>query len=160
MEPADSWLCDPDQIEQKLREIASSFVPNATGLIVANEIRRQAGNIDLMPKGSVQKSLPELTELIQERTTKESLRLNSILDAATINGLTESIYDQLQASLASGTDEWKCQVPGKQILSKFSSLAHMPEGRLKTLYIQESENADANPFEEIIEIFSDFSNCS
>ncbi|MBN1665144.1 MAG: ATP-binding protein [Deltaproteobacteria bacterium] len=53
MEPADSWLCKPDGIDIVLREIACEHIPYASVLIVANERRRAAGNVDVMLKRNV-----------------------------------------------------------------------------------------------------------
>ena len=59
--------------------------------------------------------------------------------------------------LAKSKDEWKKHVPGKPIFSQFCAKAKISEGRLKTLYIQNSDDADKNPFSEIYEIFEQFS---
>ena len=157
MEPETSWLCDPEKIESQLRDIAREHIPYAASLIVANDRRRVAGNVDIMLKGCQGKSKEELLQSIQERSKSEIGRINTSLDSAAVAEQLSKIYDALEKSINDGTESWKSDIPGKAIFRTFCSKANIPPGRLKTLYIQQTEEMETNPFSELIETFEQFS---
>ncbi len=157
MEPETSWLCDANQIESKLCEIAKEHLPYAVSLIVANERRRIAGNIDIMIKGCQGKSKDELTQAIREKSISEADRINASLNSDSVSEQLAKIFDELESSIDDGSGSWKYNIPGKAIFKTFCSKASISPGRLKTLYIQQAEEMENSPFDEIIEIFGHFS---
>lgn len=157
MEPADSWLCNPEEIDKVLRDIAREHIAYATALIVANDRRRAAGNVDVMLKGCQGKSVDELIAMFAERSEKERTRIHSALDTSTIATSVTTIFHKLSSEVETGNSSWKNDVPGKAVLSAFCARAKIPDGRLKTLFIQEAERASLSPFAEIVDIFSQFS---
>lgn len=158
MEPVDSWLCNPDEIDRVLSEIARNHISYATVLIVSNERRRAAGNVDVMIKGCQGKSIEELVAMISERSDQEKERVHAALDTSSMSTSVRNVFRKLEDEINSGKGNWKNDIPGKAIFSTFCARAKIPDGRLKTLYIQEAEHAEDNPFSEIIEIFFSFSN--
>lgn len=156
MEPADSWLCKPDEIDKVLRDIARDHISYATALIVVNDRRRSAGNVDVMLKGCQGKSIDELVGMFTERSSQERERVQTALDVSSLSTSVTNVFRTLEDEINSASDNWKRDIPGKAILSTFCARAKIPDGRLKTLYIQESERASVNPFSEIVEIFSMF----
>ena len=157
MEPNDSWLCDPVRISGVLRDIAREHLPYAAALTLSNERRRAAGNIDIMLKGCQGKTKENLTVEVSELSKAEAERVANILNHDHVAESFMSIYEELEQSLGDGCDQWKSDIPGKPVLKTFCNRASIPAGRLKTLYIQEAENIDDNPFAEIIDTFGQFS---
>lgn len=158
MEPSGSWLCSPNEIAEVLRRIAHEHISYAAALIVSNERRRVAGNVDVMLKGCHGKSIDELVGMLVERSTQERERIHTALDANTMAMSIETVYRRLEGEINAGNGNWKNDIPGKAVLKTFCARANIPDGRLKMRYIQESERAEANPFSEIVEIFSQFAN--
>lgn len=158
MEPEESWLRQPEEIDKVLREIAREHIPYAAALIVANARRRAAGNVDVMLKGCQGKSLTELVSMFSERAAKEEERVREALDQGDIARAVNAVYQRLEDEVTTGNVNWKNDIPGKAIFSAFCARARIPEGRLKMLYVQEAERAQTNPFSEIIDIFSTFAN--
>jgi len=155
MEPPDSWLCDPLSISKALKSIAREHISYAVTLIVANEIRKKTGNVDLMLKNCHGKNKDELIEMFQERSGMERQRVQSALDGADISASLSHTYETLEKAIETNGN-WKLDIPGKPIFNSFCNRAQIQKGRLKTLYIQESEKGGENPFSEIIKIFSTF----
>ena len=91
-----------------------------------------------------------------KKTETERKRVDSALDDASVRQLAENTYQRFEALLASPDNAWKNEFPGKGILNRFCKEAEEKEDRLKTLYIRKSLEADTNPFQEIIDIFSSF----
>jgi len=150
-EPDDSWLRDELVIQAKLLEIARSFLSYATALIVSKHVRMSVGNVSLMPRACVDKSEPELAQMIlRTQATEKSRILTSMNDEAT-QLLTQQTYQRLQTSLADGS--WINEVPGKPILAKFAGAAKIPVGRLKSLYIAKNAEKQLGAFAEIEKIF-------
>ena len=157
MEPEESWLCNPEEINKVLREIAREHLSYAAALKLSNERRRAVGNVDIMLKGCQGKSKEELTQKVADLSRVEGERVMNILDKDDVSERFVSIYGELEKSFEGGSDEWKSEIPGKPVLKTFCNRASIPSGRLKTLYIQEAENMEDNPFIEIMETFEQFS---
>jgi predicted ATPase len=156
MEPPESWLCDPLQIRNKLREIARSRISYATALIASKYFRESVGNLDIMPDDCHSKSLEDLSTKVLERRNVEQERIVKGIEGEQLKSYIENTYNTLLASLDADSADWKNDIPGKQIFKIFCSDAKIQEGRLKTLYIKKAEEIKTNPFQEIIEIFRNF----
>ena len=156
MELSTSWLCQPEQIEECLRNIAREQLGYAAALIESKRLRDAVGNIDLMPAGAHSMSKEGLAEAFQTGAESELRRVNSSLRKEDIATAVAGTYDELVELLASGDQLWKEHFPGKPILATFASKAKIPEGRLKNLYLLHSESSATNPFDEIVEIFRSF----
>ncbi len=156
MESEESWLTSPEEIRKKLHEIARNTISYAVSLQVSSIFRLHAGNIDLMPKDCHGRSKEELLSLISGRATEERQRVTSIIDVGPINQAISQRFQALENSLTDGTDSWKRLIPGRPILKIFASQAKLDIGRLKTLYLRESEKEDFAIFGDIIEIFRHF----
>lgn len=157
MEPAESWLRDQIEISRVIKEIALAQVPYATSLIVSKNIRDSVGNADIMAKGCHGKSKDELSGLLDSKRVSEEGRISQAFNAGNLKQLSDDVFSSLEDSITNNTDAWKSDIPGKTILKIFCSKANIQEGRFKTLYIHEAEKQDVNPFQEIIDIFSNFS---
>lgn len=156
MEEPESWLRNPSSIKEVLKQIASERIAYSVSLSVSKLIRDSFGNIDIMPKGCDKIDITTLKGKFANKKDEENARLTGLLDNALINSKLDYYYDKYTKSLES--DDWKNDIPGKQILSIFSSKVGIGEDRFKTLYIKKSfENGNANPFQEIIDLFNDFS---
>ena len=156
MEPSNSWLCDPLQIRNKLREIARSRISYASALIASKLFRDRVGNLDIMPKDCHSKTLEELTTKMIERRNDEQTRITRGMEEEQLKSYIETTYSGLLASIEADNECWKNDVPGKQIFKIFCNEAKIQEGRLKTLYIKKAEEMNVNPFKEIIDIFNKF----
>ena len=157
-EPDESWLRSPDAIRDKFREIARSMISYGTALIVKAEIRDAVGNVDLMPKASHDRTPDELKELFTELAQKEEERITAALGVGHLNKLIEDTHQNLTRSIEESGDRWKKQIPGKQLVSIFASEVGIDVIKLKRAYIKTSENIDPSPFQDIIDIFNEFSN--
>lgn len=157
MENEGSWLRNPKEIDKVLKKIASEHIGYAASLIASKQIRDQAGNTDVMVKGT--KGLPE-DQIIQKMTNKaaqESTRISESLNEDNIEKHVKQIYGELDALLKKSGNEWKLSIPGKPIFAEFCGKANIHPGRLKTLYIQYAKDSQTNPFSEIYDIFESFS---
>lgn len=157
METEGSWLRDPSKINIAFKEIALAQVPYATSLMVSKHIRDMVGNVDIMAKGCHDKSKDELSLLIDGQRKKEEERITIAFSAENLKTLTSEIFDRLESSIKNDSEVWKTDLPGKPILKIFCNKANIQDGRFKTLYIHEAEKQNANPFQEIIDIFGNFS---
>ncbi|MCC5668322.1 ATP-binding protein [Nostoc sp. CHAB 5784] len=156
MEREDSWLCNPDKIRLRLREIAKKMIPYTAALIESAKYRSLVGNLDIMPKGCHDKSSSELAVLIQERTQAERKRIVEIINDDDIKASVMRTVENLQQSLENDTDDWKSTIPGKQLFNRFASETKIDTGRLKTLYLREADNHSPYPFADIVAIFEQF----
>lgn len=154
-EPPTSWLRDPMSIKQKLEELAHGMLSYATALIISARFREHFGNLDLMVKGCHNKSLSELTTLIDDRAASEVNRFTQSVDKDLLGQAITTTYDTLKNSLTDNT--WKIQIPGKPILEQFAAVAKMSSSRLKLKFLHEAENVSEHPFQDVIDIFSYFS---
>ena len=155
MEDDDSWLRNPEKIKNVLKEIAAERISYSTALSVSKLLRDSVGNIDTMVKGCDKADCKGLMDLFSTSAQREIARIKAILAEENIRKKIESYYEEFTLSLT--TDDWKNEIPGKQIFKIFCSKARMDEDRLKTLYIQKTINKSNGPFDEIFNIFKSFS---
>lgn len=155
-EQAGSWLCDPEQIEDRLRFIASEKVSYAASLIASAQLRRQAGNVSIMPKGVHGLSKDDLLSKVQQRVAEERQRMDAVLGATQVEDAFSSAYDLVSKDVANGL-EWKVTVPGKPIFAQFCNDAQIQSGRLKNLYITRALEDGSGIFGDITSIFQSFS---
>ncbi len=81
MEPADSWLRSPEQINEKLRNLALELAPYCVALNVSAYAREKVGNIDIMPKElSSAKGFDALAEKVRATAEQEIARVRGSLD--------------------------------------------------------------------------------
>jgi hypothetical protein len=158
MEPEGSWLCSPEEIRIKLKNIAKQMIPYTAALIESAKYRSLVGNLDIMPKGCHDKSANELAILMRERTQLERQRINQAINDTDIQASIMETVENLQNSLEDDNDEWKSNVPGKQLFNRFASQTKIDPGRLKTLYLREASNHFPYPFTDIIDVFEQFAN--
>jgi AAA domain, putative AbiEii toxin, Type IV TA system len=157
MESEDSWLRNPEKIRMKLRDIARQMIPYTAALIESAKYRSLVGNLDIMPKGCHDKSANELAILIRDCAQSERERINRITNDANLENSVIETVENLQKSLDDDTEEWKHNIPGKQLFNRFASQTKIDPGRLKTLYLREANNHSPYPFADIVTIFEQFS---
>lgn len=157
METGDSWLLDSKAIRQRLRDEARSLVSYATALHTASSLRMEAGNVDMMPKNCHDKSLGDVQQLLVDVAETETKRLGSALDPGEVTSRAAEYYNRLTTSLDDDSDEWKALIPGKPLVNRFAGAAGLHVSRAKTLYIRRAHDAPLNPFQEILDIFEEFS---
>ena len=157
MEPAESWLRDPDQIDSVLCEIAESQIGYATSLIVSKHVRAVGGNIDIMPKDCHGKADAEVKSLIVTAVQSEKSRLTTVLDDSNLSAMVTETQERLRSSIDADGDAWRAEIPGKPVFRIFCGKAKLTEGRLKSLYINKAEKLSANPLQDAIDIFQSFS---
>ena len=160
LEPGDSWLRNPSMIEVKLREIAQSSLSYATGLIISAQIRRQVGNISVMPKGCHDKTVDDLADLMTSKAMEESARVQPALKGDEVERLVRSVFKHLSDALQDPSDTWKSVIPGKKILSQFAAEAGMDISRFKLAYLATVAKYNFSIFDEVVSIFSNFSSAS
>ena len=97
-----------------------------------------------------------MAEEFANRCRFEIDRISTALNVEQVSRSCTAVYGKLERSTEKNNEFWKRDIPGKPIFKTFCSKARMPEGRLKTLYIQKAEGMTSNPFREIIEIFGQF----
>lgn len=155
-DPPESWLCDPEKIEERLKEFAKPLISYAAALRVSHQTRLLVGNVNVLPKGCDNKSLSDLKGLFQSRTKEENARVMTCLDSDMLNALVEEEYKRLEQSVDKGSEEWKRLIPGRPVFQRFARESNMDVGRLKTLYIKASMECKPDPFVEIRRIFESF----
>ena len=155
-EEGDSWLLSVQQIEERLRSIARGTLSYSVSLVVSKKIRDATGNVSVMPKGNHEMNVSTLVEAFSKKAVAERQRVATILDDDSVRQLIEDTYQKFEKLLATPSDDWKNEFPGKWIFSRFCNEAREEESRLKNLYIRKSREVDTNPFQEIVEIFSSF----
>jgi len=151
-----SWLQSVEQIENRLRELARSELGYAVSLVVQNKIRDLAGNVCSMPKSCHKMDCTTLVDAFSKEAKAERKRVVAVLDDASVRQLVEDTYQKFEILLDITGDAWKNEFPGKRIFAHFCRQAREEEHRLKNLYVRKSFEANANPFQEIIDIFSSF----
>ncbi len=151
-----SWLLSAEKIEDRLRKIARDRLGYSVSLVVSKKIREAAGNVSIMPKGSHEMDVSTLVDAFSEKAAHERQRVEKELDDDSIRQLVEDTHQKFETLLAKPSDDWKNEFPGKQIFSRFCDAAQENKNRLKNLYIRKAQEADTNPFQEIIDIFSSF----
>ncbi|MCX6173646.1 MAG: AAA family ATPase [Ignavibacteriales bacterium] len=155
MEKEDSWLCDPEKIKNELVKIAQQRISYSVSLAVSKLFRDIIGNIDIMPSNCSNLIVQDLESKFDETINSELERISDSLTKDSIIPTIKKYYKDFEDSLSN--DEWKANIPGKQILSIFTSKAKIGEDRFKTLYIKKAFESTDNPFKDIIEIFKGFS---
>ena len=158
IEAPNSWLVDPQAVDDALKSLAIETVPYAVGLVVAAKVRQLAGNVSIMPKGLERQSVDELIRAFEERIEAEQSRIQSALVITKIETLIRDTYETMINACSS--EEWRSIIPGKPILSRFAKKANLELGRLKLGYLNAVEENSMNCFQDIIEIFSAFENCT
>jgi energy-coupling factor transporter ATP-binding protein EcfA2 len=156
IEAPNSWLVDPQAVDDALKSLAIETVPYAVGLVVAAKVRQLAGNVSIMPKGLERQSVDELIRAFEERIEAEQSRIQSALVITKIETLIRDTYETMINACSS--EEWRSIIPGKPILSRFAKKANLELGRLKLGYLNAVEENSMNCFQDIIEIFSAFEN--
>ncbi len=155
MEEESSWLCDPLKVKEELKNIAKNRVSYSTSLTVSKLFRDTIGNIDIMPKDCSNIDLQALNDKFKSTINAEIERFNGILNSEQPFEKLAAYHSKFEQSLE--TDQWKDDIPGKQILSIFTNKAKIGEDRFKTLYIKKAFENGNNPFQEIVDIFQEFS---
>jgi predicted ATPase len=153
MEPENSWLRDPERIRAKLREIATGFVSYAVALAASSSLRRQVGNVDLMPKDCHGKTVAETQALFSTAAEGELERVKTVLESDSVSQEVEKTFEQLQKAIEVDSEEWKTLIPGKPVLATFASDAGLSPARAKSLYIDKAVTSGRQPFEEITTLF-------
>jgi energy-coupling factor transporter ATP-binding protein EcfA2 len=156
MVPEDNWLRSPEQINEKLKQIARESVPYAIQLGLASSLRSKVGLIDFSVKGTEGLSLEEYLSRLEGPILKEQKRVNSALDRDDVKDFVGKKWNLLTDLLDKDNDNWKKIILGRVICHKFSSLAKIDRGRFKTMYINQAKEEDLAPFEDIIDIFKNF----
>lgn len=152
----DNWLRDPAMIDRKLRELAGSSLSYATALIVSSRVRRQVGNVSLMPKGAHDKSVDELVQLMTARGQEELLRATAALNVADIEAAVRNVFEELKVALADSSDKWKVLIPGKQVLAQFAAVAGLDLAKFKLKYMATVAAQGSSIFDEVVGIFAQF----
>lgn len=151
-----SCLLSAEKIEDHLRKIARDRLGYSVSLVVSKKIREAVGNVSVMPKGSHKMDVSTLADAFSKKAANERQRVANELDENSVRQLVKDTHQKFETLLASPSNAWKNEFPGKQILSRFCKKAREDESRLKNLYIRKAQEADTNPFQEIIDIFSSF----
>ena len=89
MEEDDSWLRNPQKIEEELKNIATGMTGYTVSLITSKAIRDAAGNIDVMLKGSHECTKENLVENLVAKSAEESTRITNSLKEAEVKEIAE-----------------------------------------------------------------------
>ena len=117
-EDEDSWLLSVEKIEDRLREIAQDTLGYSVSLVVSKKIREAAGNISVMPKGSHEMDVSTLANAFSKKAANERQRIAEKLDDDSVRQLVEDTYQKFENLLASPSNAWKNEFPGKVIFPK------------------------------------------
>lgn len=152
-----AWLRKSEEIDARLKIIASEILSYAAALIVSAHFRERVGNVDLMPSNCHGKTTEELIALFEIPAGRERKRVADALSEGEISAFVTSTMDELEKSLLD--ESWKTKIPGRPILQIFCSSKHsgLDFGRFKTAYIKVAAETPSSPFNEIEQIFSHFS---
>jgi ABC-type cobalamin/Fe3+-siderophores transport system ATPase subunit len=154
LEPEGSWLLDKTAVEDRLKQLAEASLSYAAALIVSNAVRRECGNISVMPSSCTNLSADQLVALLTKSSADEQTRIQGALNPNAIEELTRQTVARLQASLADGS--WKALFPGRPIFNKFAGVARLEPGRLRLAYLNAAAKDGYRTFSDIIEIFTGF----
>lgn len=155
-EPKDSWLCDPIQIRNVLRQFAEAHLSYAVALRVSRKLRLKAGNVDMMPSKCHDIDVAELGTLFEVQRTSEVVRVTTSLGSEVVQELVRTEFEKLSDFISHDTDEWKMLIPGKPLLKKFVAKAPVDIATLKRLYIKTAATMISDPFQDIRDIFKKF----
>jgi len=156
LEPADSWLRNPHQIRQKLRDLGRGLVSYSVALSVAADIRLESGNVSIMPKECNGLSLADLAKALLEKAAAEDHRVDAVLKPEHVEALAAAHYGELTASLDADDDNWLNLLPGKPLFAQFAATSKLQPSRLKTAYLDAAPETGRKPFAEILEVFAHF----
>lgn len=156
LETAGHWLRDPVMVRSRMRELARGLVSYSVALHVSAEIRQLAGNIDIMPKECHDRSLDEVTALLEAQAAGEKSRVMGALEQVQIRTLAQDFHTRLRVALDADSDEWQKLIPGKPLFRQSASAAGVNPSRMKNLYLSAAASGEQNPFTEIEEIFKTF----
>jgi len=153
MESKDSWLREPQQIREKLKQIARDSIPYAIQLWLGAFLRSKVGEIEVSVKGVDGMNLEQYTKQLEEPILTENKRISSVLSSEQIKATVEERWNLINRLIDSDNEDWKKTIPGRIICNKFSNVASISPGRFKTLYINQVREEGLNPFGDIINIF-------
>jgi len=156
MEPEGSWLRDPRQIRDKLRQIAKAYIPYAVQLWLGSSLRSKVGEIEVSVRGVEGMGIGDYTGQLEEPILRESRRIGTALSKETIKEDVEERWGTLTQLIEEDKEDWKRLIPGRVICNKFAGVARVSPGRFKTMYINRAREAGLTPFEDIINIFKSF----
>lgn len=156
LEPPDSWLRDPAQIQAALVEIAREHMSYAVALRASQALRSSVGHVDAMPKNCHGLTSDELVALMVEKASAERGRATKALAEAEVDRIVREEYERLTTALDSDDPQWRKEVPGKAVLSTFIARTGMKPGHAKNLYLEVSETSGLDPFAEVVEILEHF----
>jgi len=156
MESEDSWLRDPKQIRDRLKQIAKESIPYAIQLWLGSSLRSKAGEIEVSIKGVEGMSLDDYTKQLEEPILKEHKRIGTVLSTDEIKKTVEQRWGMLTQLFEEDKEDWKKLIPGRMVCHRFAGIVGIGLGRFKTMYINKAKEAGLTPFEEIIRIFKAF----
>ena len=157
MDTEDSTFRSPEKIREILLEIAHSMISYTVSLIISAEYREKIGNLDIMPKNCHQLSQEQLISKIIQKSTEEKERILNTLEEINLKTTVNKTTEIIKNSLTSSNNMWKEYFPGKQILKRFAHRTKLDVDRIKQLYIKRAITRSNNPFQEIEDIFKNFS---
>jgi ABC-type cobalamin/Fe3+-siderophores transport system ATPase subunit len=156
MESEGSWLRDPKQIRERLKQIAKESLPYTINLWLGSSLRSKVGEIEVSIKGVDGMNLDDYTKQLEEPILKEHKRIGTVLSTEEIKKAVEARWRVLARLIEEDKEDWKKLIPGRVICHKFASIAGISSGRFKTMYINTAKEAGLTPFNEIINIFKSF----
>ena len=156
MESGDSWLRDPKQIRERLKQIARESLPYTINLWLGSYLRSKVGEIEVSVKGVDGMNLDDYTKQLEEPILKENKRIGIVLSIEEIKKDVGERWRALARLLEDDKEDWKKLIPGRVVCHRFANTAGINPGRFKTLYIHTAKEAGLAPFDEIIEIFKSF----
>jgi hypothetical protein len=113
-----------------------------------------------MPKGVHDQDVDALVNLFVNKLNQEIGRINTTLSPVIIEEQIRDIHAKLLIACSDEADSWMKIIPGKQILARFASEAKIDIGRLKLAYVKAVQDNSLTTFDDIIEIFGNFSSHS
>ena len=145
----------PEEVNALLKEIAAGYVSLAAALSVNAKFRHDIGNIKITPKGCAGKTADELACLIGDKVEEEKKRVTHGLAREQVIDYVRQRHESLTEMFKG--EEWKNEIPGKQILHGFCSKVGVNPGNLRNVYVGQASKSKKDPFSEIIAIFRKFS---
>ena len=156
MEQGESWLCDPGQIKDKLKQLARDSIPYSIQLWLGAFLRSKVGEVEVSITGVDKMNLSDYLTQLQDPILREQKRITSALSVDEIKELAGKRWDLLTKLIDGDNDNWKKIIPGRVICHKFSNLAKIDPGRFKNMYINQAKEDGLAPFQDIIKIFESF----
>lgn len=149
-----SWMLDPKQIDERLRNLAQEMIPVAVAKAVDREFRKRAGNVSLPVKGADKLGLDGLIAVTKERAAHEAARVSAALAQEQLEVVARRRWTDLEASFQS--DHWKTVFPGKLVFRRFARMAKLPSDHMMGLYVNQAKQSGNPMFEELRKIFQSF----